>query len=83
MPRLTAPPRAAFPPGLFTSVFTPAGTFLEGDSFVLDLCPAAETDAQPPKTPSGSATDAPGSEVPSDLNVQNPLTTVGDEELAV
>jgi hypothetical protein len=82
MPRLTAPPRAAFPPGLFTSVLTPYGTFLGGESFVLDLCPAAETDISPPKPSSGTVTSVADLEVPGNLNVQNPVTTVGDEELA-
>jgi hypothetical protein len=83
MPRLTAPPRAAFPPGLFTSVLTPYGTFLEGESFVLDLCPAAETDVPPPKPSSapGTVTSVADLEVPGDLSLQNPITTVGDEDL--
>lgn len=79
---LAASPRAAFPPGLFTSVLTPSGTFLEGESFVLDLCSAAQTSDPPSKLSSGPGTSVPDLEVPRDLNVQIPLTTVGDEELA-
>ena len=81
-PWLAAPPRAAFPPGLFTSVFTPSGTFPECESFALEQFTEVETDAPPPKPYPGPGTPVADPSVPVDLDVRNTFTTMGGGELA-
>ena len=76
------PTRAAFPPGLFTSVFTPSGTFPECESFALEQFTEVETDAPPPKSYPEPGTPVADPSVPVDLDVQNTFTTMGGGELA-